>query len=256
MVVRAGRCMTRSPLILAVETSSRVGSVALALGGEMLAESGFSAPLRHSAEVFPAIRDLLERFDRKPSQIEHVYVSRGPGSFTGLRIAAALAKTMHLANAARIVAVNTLDVIAANVVNLGGAAPCSASNHPVPAIDCKRLAAVLDAKRGQFFVAVYERTADGIWRKTCEDSLMSASQFLARFACKEEPIRLLGDGLVYTRDRFQAEGIGFCERKTWSPRAHNVHRLGWPMALTGRFADPLTLTPNYLRKPDVTMKSR
>ena len=104
-----------NPLILAVETSGRLGSVALAQGDKLLSETSFSGPMRHSAEIFPAITDLLSKFDKKPDQIEQVYISAGPGSFTGLRIAVTFAKTLALANGAKIVAVDTLDVIAANV---------------------------------------------------------------------------------------------------------------------------------------------
>jgi tRNA threonylcarbamoyladenosine biosynthesis protein TsaB len=254
----------KNPLILAVETSSRIGSVALALGGRMLAETTFSGSLKHSAEIFPAVRALLNRFGRKPSQIEHIYISGGPGSFTGLRIAATLAKTMHLANAARIITVDTLDVVAANAINLTGENTSSALNHELRASSYERIAPVLDAKRGQFFIAVYDRdtddkrqaTNDAIWRKVFPDSLMTTSQFLARFARGEKPIWLLGDGLVYYKDRFQADGIRFFYEKYWSPRACKVHLLGWEMALKEQFADPLTLTPNYLRRPDVTVRPR
>jgi len=78
--------MKEKSLILAVETSSRIGSVAIALNGKMLGETVFSAPLSHSAEIFPAIHKLLDQFNLKPSQIEHIYISGGPGSFTGLRV--------------------------------------------------------------------------------------------------------------------------------------------------------------------------
>ena len=104
-----------NPLILAVETSGRLGSVALAQGDKLLSESRFSGPMRHSAEIFPAITGLLSRFNKKPEQIEQVYISAGPGSFTGLRIAVTFAKTLGLANNSKIVAVDTLDCIAANV---------------------------------------------------------------------------------------------------------------------------------------------
>ena len=244
--------MAQKPLILAVETSSRTGSVALALGEKMLVEATFSAPLRHSAEIFPTIQDLLRQFTRKPQQIQHVYISIGPGSFTGLRIATTLAKTMHLANPpqwTKIVAVDTLDVIAAN------AADCKESPQ--------RIATILDAKRNQFFIAVYQRTSherratsDGIWKKILPDSLMTASEFTEKFAGGHTPIWLLGDGLLYYKDKFKAEGIRFLDETYWSPRASKVHLLGWNMALANRFADPLTLTPNYLRHPDIRIKPR
>ena len=101
-----------NPLILAVETSGRLGSVALAQGNKLLSESHFSGPMRQSAEIFPAITDLLSKFSKKPEQIEQVYISVGPGSFTGLRIAVTLAKTLALANGVKIVTIDTLDVIA------------------------------------------------------------------------------------------------------------------------------------------------
>ena len=74
------------PLILAVETSGRYGSVALGAGSELLAERSFTGQMRHSAELFGAIRHLLSDFGRRPCDIEHVYISIGPGSFTGLRL--------------------------------------------------------------------------------------------------------------------------------------------------------------------------
>jgi len=256
--------MKEKSLILAVETSSRKGSVAIALDGKMLSETVFSSPLRHSAEIFPAVAALLGQFDLNPGQIEHVYISVGPGSFTGLRIAATLAKIMHLAHSVKIAAVDTLDVVAANVIDLTPENNLDASNDNLPAMDFERVAAVLDAKRGQFFIAAYERDADNHpnpagragWKKIQPDSLLTPSQFLDRFASKDKPIWLLGDGLLYYKDKFRAGGVRFFEEKFWSPRAGKVFLLGRQMALKDQFADALTLTPNYLRNPDVKIKSR
>ncbi len=295
--------MTQKPLVLAVETSSRIGSVVIALGENILDEATFSAPIRHSAEIFPALSNILDRFCRKPGQIDQVHISVGPGSFTGLRIAVTLAKTMHLANAAKIVAVDTLDVIAANatdyikeqkttitfhsesspynsnrpvIPNSSSAAqgasqvevPLSLSSTPFGKRQSpERIATITDAKRGQFFIAVYKRntndesaeveaTKNEIWKKVFPDSLMTSSQFLVQFACDENPIWLLGDGLLYYKDKFKAESTRFLEQKYWSPRASKVHLLGWKKALTNQFEEPLTLTPNYLLRPDIKIKPR
>ena len=262
--------MKPNPLILAVETSGRTGSVAIALGEQILSEAAFSGPMRHSAEIFPTVSVLLKDVARKPKQIEHIYISFGPGSFTGLRIAVTMAKTMHLANAAEIVAVDTLDVIAANVIDLTTDNAIQASSDGRRVTSDETVAAILDAKRSQFFIAVYQRhcsknntpsyksrvTGHGIWKKTLPDSLMTAAQFLEQFACRKKPIWLLGEGLVYYRDKFKADGIHFFDEKYWPPRAAKVHLLGWQKALTGQFADPLTLTPNYLRGPDVKLKKQ
>lgn len=240
------KIMAQEPLILAVETSGRRGSVAIATGRLLLAETAFSGPMRHSSEVFPSICSLLSRFGRKPNDIHHIYVSVGPGSFTGLRIAVSMAKIMHLASNVNIVAVDTLDVIAANTDDYMGQEN----------IRVDKIAVILDAKRGQFYIAVYKRTSDGIWKKSLSDSLMTASQFLDRFAAKTKPIWLLGEGLVYYEDKFKAEGVHFLHDKFWNPRAEKVHMLGWKMACSGQFADPVTLQPKYLRKPDIKEKQK
>lgn len=268
--------MTYNPLVLAIETSSRIGSVAIAVGKKILTETTFSAPLRHSAEIFPAVSDILDRFNRKSDEIEQIYISSGPGSFTGLRIAVTLAKTMHLANAARIIAVDTLDVIAANandyIKDKNTSTSLKTPRFPQtnqitesPKFDSpERIATILDAKRGQFFVAVYKYNPpsrpqtenNGIWKKVFPDSLMTASQFLDQFTQDEQPIWLLGDGLLYHRDKFKADKVRFMDEKYWSPRASMVLLLGWKKALANEFENPLTLTPNYLLRPDIKIKKR
>jgi tRNA threonylcarbamoyl adenosine modification protein YeaZ len=290
-----------NPIILAVETSGRLGSVALAQGDKLLSEARFSGPMRHSAEIFPAITGLLNKIDKKPNQIEHIYISAGPGSFTGLRIAVTLAKTMALANNSKIAAVDTLDVIAANAATDNTELfshrghrehrekinECRAGLAP-PIMLAERLAVVLDAKRGQFFIAVYEQIPDPRpqtpdtqsdlslraersnlnqlktknsklktdfpFTKILNDSLMTAEEFIARFTYK--PIVLIGEGLVFYKDKFTNPNVSFLEEKFWNPSAANVHKLGWQLALQNQFADPLTLTPNYIRGPDVTVKQR
>jgi tRNA threonylcarbamoyladenosine biosynthesis protein TsaB len=236
--------MRPKPLILAIETSGRTGSVAIALGEQMLSEAHFSGPMRHSAEIFPAVHKLLVRFSRKPKEIEHIYISVGPGSFTGLRIAVALAKTMHLANAAKIIAVDTLDVIAANATDY---------IKEEKAKGLAKIATILDAKRGQFFIAAYENEQNR-WRKSMPDCLMTVGQFIENCGGKSQPVWLLGEGLVYHKDKFKADGIRFLDEKYWNPRAEKVYKLGWEKALDGQFADPLTLQPTYLRRPDIGVR--
>jgi len=235
--------MTDNPLILAVETSGRIGSAAIAAGENLLDDVTFSAPMRHSAELFNAIRTMLDRFERKPRQVEHIYISIGPGSFTGLRIAATFAKIMHLANNVKIVAVDTLDVIARNV-----------TDNTNKKNNLKKIATILDAKRGQFFTAAYKKE-NTHWTKFYPDCLMTAEQFRKHFAGDTEPIWLLGEGLLFHKDKFKEEGIRFLNDSYWCPKAAKVYQLGFQMALKGEFADALKLQPAYLRRPDAKVKS-
>jgi tRNA threonylcarbamoyladenosine biosynthesis protein TsaB len=232
--------MTQKPFILALETSGRTGSVAIADGEHLLAEAVFSTPVQHSAEIFPTVSGLLSRFDKRPAQIQHVYISVGPGSFTGLRIAVTIAKIMHLANEAKIVAVYTSDCIAANAADYKDK-------------ELKKIATILDAKRGQFFVAAYQNR-NSQWIKTLPDCLMTSEGFVQKFADTEEPVWLLGEGLVYYKHLFSAPGIDFLDSSYWCPRAAKVLMLGYKMACEGQFSDPLTLKPVYLQRPDVKEK--
>ncbi len=262
-----------SPLVLAVETSSRIGSVALAIGDRLIEESTFSSPMQHSAEIFPEIEGMLIRHGLTPQNIDQIHIAIGPGSFTGLRIAATLAKTMHLAQAVRIVTVGSLDIVAANLAGASGDNQAEPGPDPLP----DRIATLFDAKRGQFYVSVYDLApADAnslqrageedpgyripapggaVWRKIHRDSLMTTAEIADGFA-GNGLLGVLGDGLLYHREEFAMANVTILHERYWPPRAANVHRLGRQKALAGRFADPLSLTPFYLRGPQVTLRTR
>jgi tRNA threonylcarbamoyladenosine biosynthesis protein TsaB len=242
------------PLIAAIETSGRLGSAAIAAGEKLLAQKDFSAPMRHSSELFPAIEELLGRFGRKPVQIEQVYLSTGPGSFTGLRIAVTFAKMLALANSTKIATVSTSDVIISNVI--------TSINGFQTKQNYDRFGTILDAKRGQFFVAVYQkrtraaadiksRTPLRDYEKILPDCLMTSEQFLERFADSQPVTALLGEGLVYYADKFRVPGIKIIDEQYWWPQASKVHQLGWVKASKGEFTDALELQPLYLRQPQL-----
>lgn len=237
------RQMQTKPLILSVETSGRLGSVALSAGSTLLAETGFTAPMRHSSEILPAANDLLERFNKKPDEIAQIYISVGPGSFTGLRIAVTMAKMMALANNVKIVTVDTLDVIAANAIEY-----VEKEKKPVETI-----AVILDAKRSRFFVAVYEKQNQE-WEKTVDDCLMTTEQFHRQVTGKQKCVWLTGEGLVYYKDNFKAETSEFFNESLWNPKASKVYKLGFLKAQAGDFADPMTLQPKYIQQPDIGKK--
>jgi tRNA threonylcarbamoyladenosine biosynthesis protein TsaB len=236
---------TGYPLVLAVETSGRAGSLAIGIGQKILDWEAFSGSLRHSAELFPALWRLLKSIGRECCDINHVYISAGPGSFTGIRIAVTLAKTMHLANGARIVAVNTMQVIAGNADEYINKKQLGIST----------IATILDAKRNRFFVGVFERQNDR-WHRLLPDCLMRPEEFVSQFSNARQPVWLLGEGLVYYSELFKAEGVRIMESDYWSADAKKLYQLGWEMAQTGQFTDPVNLVPFYLREPEVREKDR
>jgi tRNA threonylcarbamoyladenosine biosynthesis protein TsaB len=82
--------------LLALETSSPVGSVAVARGRSILARRFLPVPGGHAARIVPAVRDALEEAGVDRTELDGIVVGRGPGSFTGVRIAAATARGLAL----------------------------------------------------------------------------------------------------------------------------------------------------------------
>lgn len=232
------------PIALAVETSGRAGSVAAGVGGKMLAEITFSGALKHSAELFTSAEKLLNQINACIQDVEHIYIAAGPGSFTGVRIAVTMAKMLAFTTKASIVAVNTTEAIVTN-------ASIAITEQKLP---IKRAAVIIDAKRGQFFTAVFTRQNDK-WAPESDVALLTADEFLARHTTSgAEPVWLLGEGLVYYRDKFQAGSVRLLEEKYWSGRASGVFAAAAEKAAAGDFADPQTLVPLYFRQADAIEK--
>jgi tRNA threonylcarbamoyladenosine biosynthesis protein TsaB len=167
--------------------------------------------------------------------VQELYISIGPGSFTGLRISVTLAKTMALAAGVKIVAVPTVRVLAEN-------APPEA----------ERLIIVLDAKREQIFTARFERE-HGQWLQREAAHLDSLSEMLSR---SPRPVHLLGEGIPYHEQFIPSNdpSIIVTSEQAWRARAGAVAAIGVAMAGRGEFADPFALTPLYIRRPEAEEK--
>jgi tRNA threonylcarbamoyladenosine biosynthesis protein TsaB len=100
--------------ILAVDTSSAQGSVALVDGAALLGEVRLVAPDRHSRVLLPAIELLLKGADLHPSQVEGFAVVVGPGSFTGLRVGISTVQGLGLASGRPCLGASALDIVAAS----------------------------------------------------------------------------------------------------------------------------------------------
>lgn len=123
---------------LAIETSSRRGFVALGLGDDVLDVVELPAKRRHNLDLVPTIDKLCQKHSLRPADLAEVYVSLGPGSFTGLRIAVATAKMLALTLGVKLVGVPTLDLLCAQhpghlvCLNVKRETAWSAAPAPVP----------------------------------------------------------------------------------------------------------------------------
>ena len=144
-------------LVLGIETSGLEGSVALArdescLGKRQLNQVG----RRHAQSLVLEIQELLSEHALRPRA-----VSRGPGSFTGLRVGMVCAKTFAYATGCRFIAVDTFAVIAENVPT-----------------DVRRLFVIEDAQREDLFAGEYARDESHHWKQTSPIQIISAEEFL------------------------------------------------------------------------------
>lgn len=99
-------------LTVALETSTDLASVAVGEDGRLRAETSLSARVDHSETVLPEVARLLERCGRSADELEAVVVGAGPGSFTGVRIGASLAKGLCAATGAELYAYSSLTAVA------------------------------------------------------------------------------------------------------------------------------------------------
>lgn len=228
---------------VAIETSGRIGSVAIGQENTVISESSFSGFMKHSAELFDTLNSLLVNVDIDPAQIGQLYVTAGPGSFTGIRIAVTLAKMVSYAIGTPIVAVDTLDALAENATEY-----LSAARSPLT-----RVATILDAKQGRFFSALYERHGNA-WSKLCPSSLIYPEELLTLIKEGNVPVGLTGEGLTYYADKFTGPLTHVIEQASWSPTARSVYAVGRRAAEQGLFSDPALLIPAYIRKPDALEK--
>ena len=223
------------PRALALETSGRTGSVAIAQDGVVLAEQRYPHGLKHAAGIVPIVDTLCRDRGWAPRDVEEVYVSVGPGSFTGLRVGVTVAKTLAFATGARLVAVPTADVLARN-------APAG----------WRQLVVVLDAKRDQVYTAVFANGSGG--PEVVEPAhLDSLAAVIAR---APRPVHLIGEGIPYHRKFIPAEDPGVIETppELWDARAAAVVEVGDALARRGQFTEPDRLAPVYIRRPEAEEK--
>ncbi len=217
--------------VLALETSSRLGGVAVLGDGAVPVELSAEVPGAHLEWLLGAIDEALERARLLPADIEGLAVSLGPGSFIGLRVGVATAAAWaHIARRP-IVGVSTLEVVAAG----SGASGL--------------VLAALDARRGEVVAALFR--CDGVPERLCGDLLSSPRALVGRLPDLAEPLVVTGDAL----ERHAEELLGPlaplatpAPRSLWAPRAVEVGRIGRLRLARGERDDPAALVPVYARR--------
>jgi len=217
--------------VLAVETSTLAGGVALLDGDRLRGEYLLDVRATHSERLMPAIDRLLADAGWAPGDLQGLAVAVGPGSFTGLRIGLSAIKGLALALAIPIAAVPTLDAMAA-------ALPFA--ELPV----CP----VIDARKGEVYASLYRWDDDGMRREW--DYLAVPPKTLA--ARLIEPVVLVGDAAHLIATPYAR--LAPAHRRVSSPSAVGV--LGLTRLAAGEAVSAADLVPIYLRPSEAELKRR
>jgi tRNA threonylcarbamoyladenosine biosynthesis protein TsaB len=234
-------------LILAIDTSTRTGSVAVLRDELVLAESADASGQRYSVSLCSAVDSLLQGLDLSLSRIDLFAVCAGPGSFTGLRVGLAAVKAWAETLQKPISSVSGLEAIAEQ----GSARSLDrADGIFVP---------VLDARRGQVFGAVYERRGDSPrqLQLSGEEVVSDADELLAMVreqAVGRRPVFATATPELI-RPALARSAFSDCAIEEVSPAlAPIIGLLGYRQGLRGQTVDALSLEANYVRRSDAEMK--
>jgi tRNA threonylcarbamoyladenosine biosynthesis protein TsaB len=214
------------PLILAVDTTSEYGSLALVRDGELLEEALLHAPASFSPVLYEELARLLKRHGVKLADVACFAAASGPGTFTGVRVALGCVKGLAEAMGRPAVAVSNLQAVARyGTARLRGVA--------------------LDARRGEIYGAVYD-----------EAGKLVADEVVAKFGPWLETLpagveEFLSNDLTVTLEGTRFAGA----RVVMAPRqlAGVIARIAAERLARGEASDPAALDANYVRRTDAEL---
>ena len=216
--------------ILAIETSTSVCSVALASAGEVICDQvSFDGP-SHASLVGVYVEECLNVLKERGLKLDAVAVSSGPGSYTGLRIGASVAKGLCFGFCIPLIGVHTLDVMADMVIRRAGV---EAEGLYCPMIDARRM---------EVYAALYNKVGEVV-RPVAAD-VVDAETYAAYLA--EGRVTFFGDGAAKCAKVITSPHAVFVEGV--SPLASGMFPLAEKAFAEKRFEDVAYFEPFYLKE--------
>ncbi len=226
--------------LLAVDTSTLTGAVALLDDDVVVAEWRLNIAVTHGERLLSTVDTLLRAARWKLEEVDALAVAVGPGSFTGLRIGVSTVKSLAFATGKPLMGVPTLDALA---WTLPFAAPL--------------VCPILDAKKGEVYTALY-RTAAGRLERLSAYRALDPRRLGEELA--EEPQRrvvFVGDGVSPSQPLLSSmlgEAACFAPPALRLPSAVSVGELARMALDRGETADPATLVPLYVRRSEAELQ--
>lgn len=213
-------------IYLGIDTSNSPLSVALVKDGTVLIEETSNLKINHSLTAMPAIEDMLKKANVSASELTHIAVAEGPGSYTGVRIGLTLAKTLAWSLKIPLHPISSLKVLAANGQYFNGL-----------------ICPLMDARRGTVFTGLYNgETLESV----IADQHSDLKAFLLEIKALEQPVLFTGTDLAIHETVIRdilGESAHFSSLQNRLPRASNLIRL----AMASEPGDVHHAVPEYQR---------
>ena len=219
-------------IVLSIDSSSKVATVALLNDDTLIGEYVLNHKKEHSVLLMPMIENLLNKCDLTIDDIDGYVVSKGPGSFTGLRIGLATVKGMSLGSNKPYISISSLDALAYSI-------------SPFHGIICP----IMDALRDNVYTALF-KNENNKFEKILDYTPLDLDDLLNILNEKDEEVMFTGDGLIIHRDYI----IENCPKAHFAPNhlsvvhASSLGELGLSLLKRGIYDDPNS-APIYLKKP-------
>ena len=204
--------------IAAFDTSSKALTLAILEDETLLAQMTLNIKKNHSITLMPAIDFLMKSLDMKPTDLDRIVVAQGPGSYTGLRIAVATAKTLA----------HTLKIELVGVSSLLALVPEQAEGLVIP---------VMDARRNNVYAGFYQSG-----QTVQPEAHLPLAEVLEMAGAADQPVTFVGETAVFA-EQIEAALPGVSVQPTL-PDAAAIGRLGLDLPAQSIH----DFVPNYLKR--------
>lgn len=219
-------------LVLSVDSSYSTATCALIKDDKILAEINLNDKKQHSVILMRLIDSILKEYEIDINDIDAFIISRGPGSFTGLRIGMATLKGLAFASKKPLISVSTLDALAYNSISFQG-------------IICP----IMDALRDNIYTCLYKNENNNL-TPLIKGQCLNINELVTILKEQTLPIIFVGDGVAKHKE-FLQENIPnsfFAPNHSNFPKASSVGELGIKKINDGVIENIDSINPIYLRK--------
>ncbi|MBI4041370.1 MAG: tRNA (adenosine(37)-N6)-threonylcarbamoyltransferase complex dimerization subunit type 1 TsaB [Deltaproteobacteria bacterium] len=224
--------------LLALDTSTRYGSLALFEDGKLLSLWVEACQQSHNEKILPELDRMLKSLHWTISDIDYFAAAQGPGSFTGLRIGISTVKALAIPHRKKVVGVSTLEAFGLAGEWFSGS-----------------VCALLDARKEAYFVSIFDYEQGQKQKCVLQDELLSKDMLKEKLNTVRKPILCVGlEDVVVLRSFLDQKNIFWISPGSFFPTAFYVGRLALREIQANRVLEPKALLPKYGQDPHTKVK--